>query len=82
MPQEINGIIYYKTNEACKKAGISRATFFRWLKEGTVRDVKQKDRRGWRLFSEEEINMLRLEAQKVLSLESEDKQLKPKSSKK
>lgn len=76
MPQTINGIVYYQTNEACRIAGISRATFFRWLKEGTIQDTKYKDRRGWRLFTEEDIDKLREEAQKVISNETSKHQLK------
>ena len=76
MPQEMNGKVYFQTNEACKIAGISRATFFRWLKEGTIQDVKHKDRRGWRLFTEEDIDKLRQEAQKVISIETDRQQLK------
>ena len=76
MPLKINGITYYKTNEACKMAGISRATFFRWVKEGAIEDVSRKDRRGWRLFTEEEIEKLKEEANKVISTESETLQLK------
>ena len=77
MAQNINGTTYYKTNEACKIAGISRATFFRWLKEGTVEDVRQKDRRGWRLFTNEDIEKLKEEANKVISTnEGETQQLK------
>ena len=56
---------YYRTNEACKKAGISRATFFRWVKHGIIRDVAYKDRRGWRLFREEDIERLKKEANKI-----------------
>jgi excisionase family DNA binding protein len=74
MAQDINGIIYYKTNEACKIAGISRATFFRWLKEGTIEDVRHKDRRGWRLFTDEDIERLKEEANKVISIEDENRQ--------
>jgi excisionase family DNA binding protein len=76
MSQTINGIVYYQTNEACKLAGISRATYFRWLKEGTIEDVKHKDRRGWRLFTEQDIDRLKEEAQKVISNESAEHQLK------
>jgi len=32
----IDGKVYYKTSEACKKTGISRATLFRWLKIGII----------------------------------------------
>jgi excisionase family DNA binding protein len=80
MPQTKNGIVYYQTNEACRLAGISRATFFRWLKEGTIPDVKHKDRRGWRLFTDEDIENLKKEADKVISVETENRQLKLKLS--
>ena len=72
----INGTTYYKTQEACKIAGISRATFFRWLKEGTVEDVRHKDRRGWRLFTAKDIERLKEEANKVISAEANNRQLK------
>ncbi len=72
MPQTINGTVYYQTNEACKLAGISRATFFRWLKEGTIEDVKHKDRRGWRLFTQKDIDELKREAQKITGAETHE----------
>lgn len=75
MSLKMNGVSYYQTNEACKLAGISRATFFRWLKEGTIEDVKYKDRRGWRLFTDEDIEKLKKEAHKVVSIERDDYQL-------
>jgi predicted site-specific integrase-resolvase len=61
---EINGQMYYKTSEACKKTGISRATLFRWLKIGIL-EKYYKDRRGWRLFTEEDLNRIRAEARKI-----------------
>ena len=64
MPIEINGQVYYKTLEACKKTGISRATLFRWLKIGIL-EKYHKDRRGWRLFTEEDLNKIRAEASKI-----------------
>jgi excisionase family DNA binding protein len=79
MSQTINGIVYYQTREACKLSGISRATFFRWLKDGTIPDVKLKDRRGWRLFTEEEVENLKKEANKVISMETDTSRLKLKS---
>ncbi len=66
MSIKINGIVYYRTKEACKKAGISRATFFRWLKEKQINDVKQKDRRGWRLFTDKDIKKIKEEAEKIV----------------
>ena len=62
MPPTINGQTYYRTSEACKRAGISRATFFRWLKEGSIEDVSHRDRRGWRLFTQGDVDRIKSEA--------------------
>jgi predicted site-specific integrase-resolvase len=64
MPVEINGQIYYRTSEACRKISISRATLFRWLKEGVIEEL-HKDRRGWRMFTEADLNKIRAEARRV-----------------
>ena len=36
MPVNINGQTYYRTTEVCQEVGISRTTFFRWLKNGIL----------------------------------------------
>ena len=64
MPIEIDGQTYYKTLEACEKSGISRPTLFRWLKAGVL-GVSYKNRRGWRLFTEEDLNKIRAEARTI-----------------
>jgi predicted site-specific integrase-resolvase len=56
---------YYRTKESCLKAGISKATFHRWIKQGVINDNIIKDRRGWRLFSEADIKNIRMEAAKT-----------------
>jgi len=58
MSIKLNGLEYFRTKEALEMTGISRPTFFRWLKEGLITDVKQKDRRGWRLFTKEDVKRL------------------------
>ena len=68
MPIQINGTTYYRTSEACLKTGISRATLFRWLKAGVLKKC-YRDRRGWRLFTEDELIKIQAEANKV---EAED----------
>lgn len=65
MPIIINNKTYYKTSEACQIAGVSRATFFRWLNKGIIAEVKYRDRRGWRLFTEKDINKIKAEASKI-----------------
>ena len=64
MPIEINGQIYYRTSEACDRAGISRATLFRWLKAGILKK-SYRDRRGWRIFTENDLNEIRKEIRRV-----------------
>jgi predicted site-specific integrase-resolvase len=61
---EIEGQTYYMTSEACKKAGISRATLYRWLKAGILKKYC-KDRRGWRLFTQADIDKIRAEAREI-----------------
>lgn len=64
MSIEIDGQKYYRTSEACKKTGISRATLFRWLKAGVL-EKYHKDRRGWMMFREEDLNKIRAEVRKI-----------------
>jgi hypothetical protein len=49
---------YYRTNDVCRAAGISKPTFFRWLKKGTFLDAKRRDMRGWRIFTQEELDYI------------------------
>jgi len=65
MPVTINGQTYYRTAEVCETVGISRTTFFRWLKEGVFEEVARRDRRGWRLFTRDEVNKLKAEANRI-----------------
>jgi DNA-binding transcriptional MerR regulator len=61
---KINGQTYYRTIEACRRAGISRATLFRWLKSGIL-EKSIKDRNGWRLYTEQDLDTLKNEAQRI-----------------
>ncbi len=61
----IKGTTYYRTAEVCRMVGISRSTFFRWLRKGLFADVTVTDRRGWRLFTESDVERLRAEAQRT-----------------
>ena len=65
MSTKINGQTYYSTSEACQLAGISKATLFRWFKAGILEDVERKDRKGWRLFTEDDINKIKSEATRL-----------------
>ena len=65
MPVTLNGQTYYRTSEVCQTVNISRTTLFRWLKEGIFREAEHRDRRGWRLFTEDEIDRLKDEANRI-----------------
>jgi hypothetical protein len=65
LPVIINGQNYYRTAEACRMARISKNTFLRWVREGILADVELRDRRGWRLFSNDDLAKLKAEVQKV-----------------
>jgi len=61
----LNGNRYYRTAEACKQAGISKITYLRWVREEKIMDVALRDRRGWRLFTEEDISKLMAETNRT-----------------
>jgi DNA-binding transcriptional MerR regulator len=65
MPVTVDSETFFRTTEACQMAGISRATLFRWLSEGIVVDTMRKDRKGWRLFSEQDITRIKAEANRI-----------------
>jgi predicted site-specific integrase-resolvase len=50
-------------------AGTSRNTLLRWIREGRFVDVKFRDRNGWRLFAEDDIERLKVEVNKIRQVE-------------
>ncbi len=64
MPVKINGQVYYRPSEVCLKAGISRATLYRWLKKGIIKQLR-RDVRGWRLFTKDDLTNIRDQATKI-----------------
>lgn len=65
MPVTINGQTYYRTVEVCRMVGISKSTLFRWLKQGILNKCERRDRRGWRLFTRDEIDGLKREVNQI-----------------
>jgi DNA-binding transcriptional MerR regulator len=59
MPFESDGQLMYPIGEALVSAELSRATFFRWVKEGKVDDARFRDRNGRRVFSADQVDQLR-----------------------
>lgn len=65
MPVIIEGKAYYRTSEACRMAGIGRSTFLRWLHRGALNDASHRDKRGWRLFTESDVERITREANHI-----------------
>ena len=65
MPVSVNGQTYYRTAEVCRVVGISRTTLFRWLKRRIFKEAEHRDRRGWRLFTEKEVDRLKTEVNRI-----------------
>lgn len=63
MAKTLNGKKYYLAHEAAALAGISKATLLRWVARRLVTDAAKRDRNGWRLFSEPEVQAIRRHAQ-------------------
>ena len=69
MPVSINDKKFYRTSEVCQIARISRSTLLRWLKEENLDIPDYRDRRSWRLFTEEDVNKLASEANRMCEAE-------------
>jgi len=48
----------FKTKDICKRFDISKATLFRWERDGLISNVG-RDWRNWRLYSEHNMNEIR-----------------------
>ena len=66
MPVIINDRTFYRTAEVCRMSGISRNTLFRWLKAGIIKKP-YRDRRGWRMFTEDDLSEIQTEAGRIVS---------------
>jgi len=64
MPIKIDGQPFHTMSETCEKVGISRATLSRWIKNGLLQKL-YKDRRGWRIFTEDDLNQLQAEVSRI-----------------
>ena len=69
MSISINHQHFYMIAEACEMAGTNRNTLLRWIREGRFTDVKIRDRNGWRLFDERDIQRLKSEVNKLEQIE-------------
>jgi predicted site-specific integrase-resolvase len=66
VPIVVNDTKLYRIGEALSTASLIRATYFRWLKVGRIRETQFKDRNGRRLFTEAELQTLVSEAKRLM----------------
>ena len=65
MPISIDGQVYYRTAEVCQMVGIGKSTLFRWIRQNIISDAECRDRKGWRLFTEDELLHLKGETNRI-----------------
>ncbi len=65
MPIEMNGETYYFIAEACEMAGTNRNTYLRWVRDRKFTDVAYRDRNGWRLFTEDDLERLKSKVNRI-----------------
>ena len=65
MSVSVSGQTYYRTEEVCKMVGLGRSTLLRWIRSGIIKDASHRDRRGWRLFTQDEIDRIEDEANRI-----------------
>ena len=65
----IDGQTYYRTAEVFRMIGISRNTLYRWLQKDILGDIEHRDSRGWRLFTQDEIDTLNTAINCVLRID-------------
>jgi len=65
MPVKLDGQTYYRTAEVCQMVGIGRSTLFRWIRQNIVKEAQYRDRKGWRLFTEDDLHSLMAESSRI-----------------
>lgn len=62
MPLQLDGNVYFRSMEVSEMTGVSKSTIHRWMREGIIPQARFRDRNGWVLFTEEDIDRIRAEA--------------------
>ena len=69
MPVTIDGQTYYRTAEVYRMLGVARNTLYRWLHKGILGETELRDSRGWRLFTQDEVNQLSTAINRVIKVD-------------
>lgn len=66
MPMMLDGTLVFRIGETLRTAKMSRATYFRWVREGRCNDARFRDRNGRRVFTPDELRELLLVANRLV----------------
>jgi len=73
MPMKASGKSYHFVSEASQLSGVSRSTIYRWIHAGIITGGRLQNRKGWTLFTQEDIAELKAKAE-IVRLESGSEQ--------
>lgn len=68
MPVTVRGKTYYRTAEVYRMLGICRTTLYRWLQKGVFGETEHRDERGWRLYTQNELDRGRDKANRIIKI--------------
>lgn len=63
MPMTVAGRSYYLLSEVSQLTGVSRSTIYRWMHQGLIAGGRFQDRRGWTLFTEEDMAEIKVRSE-------------------
>jgi transposase-like protein len=77
MPVTIDGQTYYRTAEVYRTLGIAKNTLYRWLQKESIGEAEHRDSRGWRLFTQDELDKLERSINRIVKVKNPKKGIKP-----
>ncbi len=69
MSLTIDSQTYFRTAEVHRMLGISRNTLYRWLQKDILGSSERRDSRGWRLFTQDEVDTLKRAINRITEIE-------------
>ena len=71
---QLGGTTYFRIGEALDRAGVSRSTYFRWVRAGRIQEARYRDRNGRRVLTRSEVDSLCEVSNRVVVVESDPRQ--------
>ncbi len=65
MAVKVAGRSYYIVSEVSQLSGVNIRTIYRWMHKGIITGGKLQNRKGWTVFTEEDIAEIKTKAEKA-----------------